>query len=110
MPTSPAKACCARSTARTEARCGRRTGRRGTDTTPASTDIAGSCKLDSLAAPTAYRPDGSVRSKASHGVDALAMVMDVNGDGKTTVVLRPTASHLIVLDGATGSIKRDLQL
>ena len=33
-----------------------------------------------------------------------------SADSKPEVVVRPTASHIVILEGATGSIKRDIQL
>ena len=86
------------------------TGNTGHGTFAAAADVDGDGKLELLAGPTAYRADGTVLWTTPHVDDGITLVMDVDGDGKPEVVVRPTASHVIVLDGATGSIKRDLQL
>jgi predicted lipoprotein with Yx(FWY)xxD motif len=98
------------STGHVKWRMSRTLGNTGHGLTTTAADVDGDGKLELIAGPTAYRADGTVLWQAAHVDDGIAMVMDVDGDGKPEVVVRPTASHIVVLDGATGSIKRDIQL
>jgi hypothetical protein len=63
-----------------------------------------------IAGPTAYRADGTVLWTASGYSDGLALIADVDGDGKPEVILRPSTNQLIILNGATGAKIREIDL
>ena len=85
-------------------------GNSGHGTFSAAADLDGDGKLELIAGPTAYRSDGTVLWHTAHVDDGITFVMDVDGDGKPEVIVRPATNVLVVLDGATGSIKKTITL
>lgn len=85
-------------------------GNGGHGTFLSAVDVDGDGRLELVAGPTAYRADGTVLWTTPHVDDGMTLVMDTDGDGKPEVIVRPTAARIVVLDGATGSIKRDINL
>ena len=85
-------------------------GNSGHGTFAAAADLDGDGKLEVIAGPTAYRADGSVLWSTGGIADGITFVMDTDGDGKPEVVVRPATNVLVILDGATGAVKKKIEL
>jgi hypothetical protein len=85
-------------------------GSNGHGTFPSAADLDGDGKLELIAGPTAYRADGTVLWQTPHVADGMTLVLDTDGLGKPDVIVRTTPSRFSVLDGATGSLKREIAL